>query len=313
VMTIKSPISGDTVMSLKKDGPFEPQLRLLFSRFDGNVFPPFADITSSVDPITTLTPDPTRVDGKGGWSQVKVTCGTLESCTTVGPSEDFDGDGVPRCPATTGGAFDCNDQIGAIHPGAAEICNGMDDNCDGQIDEGNPAGGAACTIPGLLGVCAQGQTSCASGPLVCDQVNKPSADICDGQDNDCDGIVDEGYAFGGYLPPINPKGPNVFIRGIPILLRFRLADCGGHVVTTAVATEHLFNYNHGVVGSEVPCRGTGCNSYRYVPLLKQYFNILDTSRLRSGATYLLRTHLDDGTDHDVLIAVKGLNHVTTED
>lgn len=45
----------------------------------------------------------------------------------------------------------------------AEICNGMDDDCDGQIDEG-----------GVCGTCT------------------PSAEICDGCDNDCDGIIDNG-------------------------------------------------------------------------------------------------------------------------
>jgi hypothetical protein len=309
VMTIKSPISGDTLMSYKKDGPFEPSLRLLFSRFDGSLFPPFVDITTSVDPIATLTPDPTRVDGKGGWSQVKVTCANLEPCTTVGPSEDFDGDGVPRCPLTTGGAFDCNDQIAAIHPGAAEICNGMDDDCDGQIDEGQPAGGAACTIPGLLGVCAQGQTSCATGPLVCQQVNQPSPDVCDGKDNDCDGLVDEGYAFGGYLQPVNADGSSIFKRGRAVPVKFQLTDCSGHNVANAVATLHVFFYANGVVGSEIEDivsvgKANTDELFRYDPTAQQYIYNLDTSPLRANATYLLRTHLDDGSDHDVLISLR---------
>jgi hypothetical protein len=309
VMTIKSPISGSTLMTYKKDGTFDPQLRLLYSHFDGTTFPPFVDITSSVDPIATLTPDPTRLQGSGNWSQVKVTCALLESCTTVGPSEDFDGDGVPRCPLTPGGPFDCNDQIASIHPGAVEICNGMDDNCDGQIDEGNPPGGAACTIPGLYGVCAQGKTSCASGPMVCQQVNQPSQEICDGKDNDCNGLVDENHVFGGYLQPVNADGTSIFKRGRSVPLKFQLTDCSGHNVANAVASLQVFFYSNGVIGSEIEDitsvgQANTDNLYRYDPTSQQYVYNLDTSPLRGNATYLLRTHLDDGSDHDVLVSLR---------
>jgi cysteine-rich repeat protein len=44
---------------------------------------------------------------------------------------DSDGDGYAP-------PQDCNDANPAVHPGAVELCNGIDDNCNGQIDEGCP-------------------------------------------------------------------------------------------------------------------------------------------------------------------------------
>jgi hypothetical protein len=46
---------------------------------------------------------------------------------------DLDGDGYPSSQC---GGTDCDDTNPAVHPGQAEICNGIDDNCSGMIDEG---------------------------------------------------------------------------------------------------------------------------------------------------------------------------------
>ncbi len=89
-------------------------------------------------------------------------------------TNDADEDGI----GPFGG--DCADQDPSIHPGAAELCNQVDDDCDGWVDEGFPDadgdGFQAC-----MGDCDDGDPAVWPG----------APDVCDGVlDNDCDGVVD---------------------------------------------------------------------------------------------------------------------------
>jgi len=93
--------------------------------------------------------------------------------------------GELRC---VGGDFVC---VGTAEPGA-ETCNGSDDDCDGETDEGNPGGGAACET-GLLGLCRNGVETCTGGDIVCAQEVQPAEEACNGLDDNCDGATDEAF------------------------------------------------------------------------------------------------------------------------
>lgn len=71
-----------------------------------------------------------------------------------------------------------------------EVCNGKDDDCNGQIDDKVKSLGQACTVPNVQGHCSAGvYSACVAGKLECD-APKPVVERCDGLDNDCDGTVD---------------------------------------------------------------------------------------------------------------------------
>lgn len=114
--------------------------------------------------------------------------------TGISAEVDGDGDGVPA-------ADDCDDGDASVFPGADEVCNERDDDCDGVVDNGVQAtfyvdldgDGAGDPERGEL-VCTAPAGTVADGSD-CDDTDAtvfPGADErCDGRDNDCDATVDE--------------------------------------------------------------------------------------------------------------------------
>jgi outer membrane protein OmpA-like peptidoglycan-associated protein len=152
---------------------------------------------------------------------------------------DGDGDGVTWC------AGDCDNQNPATRPGAPEICDGLDNDCDSRIDsvevDADGDGWAPCdgdcdesdasVHPQTAEDCSNGIDDDCDGSVdestdadgdgaTCEQdcndldarVFRQASELCDGLDNDCDGLFDEDFDFDqdGY-----PDGSDPACQGLP--------------------------------------------------------------------------------------------------
>jgi len=127
---------------------------------------------------------------------------------------DTDGDGwghdataVEACTPPTANHVDqggdCNEVDTSVNPGAEEVCNDVDDDCNGLVDDGAPpldwypdldGDGYGDMTQDPVSACPGGPTDVLNA-LDCDDtdadVNPDAEELCDGVDNDCDGEVDE--------------------------------------------------------------------------------------------------------------------------
>ncbi len=131
------------------------------------------------------------------------TCDSLDNDCNGTVDDGITGTGIPCSTGQMGvcsmGTTSCQNNVIDCFPNStpsAEKCDGLDNDCNGMVDENNPEAGNMC-MTGMAGACAAGISQCNAGVLSCKPNNSGVTELCNNQDDNCNGQVDEGNPNNG--------------------------------------------------------------------------------------------------------------------
>ncbi len=184
--------AADGTLTIEVTNPFGGQVGY---SIDGGANFQFGNVFQDLTPGTYNVL--VKIFGGSELCETATTAEVLAGSTPTVWHKDADGDGYSdgntqtSCTQPTGYISnplvgnDCDDTDAAINPGATEICDGLDNDCDGVI----PADETDADGDGYM-VC---ENDCDDTDPV---VNPGATEICNGIDDDCDGDIDEGVGSG---------------------------------------------------------------------------------------------------------------------